>query len=43
MLSLNVDVNVPTVRNKQKNVKNKTFTVFSWHLESHCQKEQDPE
>jgi hypothetical protein len=36
MLSLDVD-------DKQKNVKNKTYTVFSWHLESHCQKEQGPE
>jgi hypothetical protein len=25
MLSLKIDVNIPTVRNKQKNVKNKTY------------------
>jgi hypothetical protein len=41
MLSLKIDVDVPTVRNKQKMLKTKL--IFSWHLESHRQKEQDPE
>ncbi len=33
-LSLKTDINVPTVRNKQKIRKN----LFFGHLESHCQK-----
>jgi hypothetical protein len=41
MLSLKTDVNVPEVRNKQK--KNKEKQIICWHLESHTQKEQDPD
>ncbi len=42
MLSLNTDVNVPTVRNKYKK-KLEKHSFFCWHLESHCQKGQDPD
>ncbi len=37
MLSLETDVNVPTVRSKQNNVEK---VIFCWRLESHCQKER---
>ncbi len=43
MVSLKTDVNVPVpvpkVINKQKNLEKKT--LFCWHLESLCLKEQD--
>jgi hypothetical protein len=41
MLYLTTDVNDPTVGNKQKKLRKKL--IFCWHLESHRQKENDPE
>jgi hypothetical protein len=35
------DVNVPTVRNKQKNLEKKI--IFCWYLDSHWRKEQNPD
>jgi hypothetical protein len=34
------DVNIPSKSNKQKNL---VKTIFSWHLEGHLKKEQDPD
>jgi hypothetical protein len=36
MLSLKTDVNLPTLRNKQKNLEKQL--IFCWDLENHCQK-----
>jgi hypothetical protein len=40
MVSLKTDVNVPTVRNKQKNLEKSFFVCI---LKTYCQKEQDPD